>query len=151
MANSLTFTSEIFSVGTLFATASAATASGYIVTTTATPYDIMGGTVSYDRRFYGISAYNTGPAQTLTVYLWDGTKNSQLFQISAAIGSTTPTVTDLFNSNNISIFINGTRYATTTYGGNWGATASGGVNIGCNRGDTWFFPGYIWLRAKLKL
>ena len=47
------------------------------------------------------------------------------------------------NSNNISIFINGTRYATTTYGGNWGATASGGVNIGCNRGDTWFFPGYI--------
>ena len=36
-----------------------------------------------------------------TVYLWDGTKNSQIFQISAAIGSTTPTVTDLFNSANI--------------------------------------------------
>ena len=46
------------------------------------------------------------------------------------------------NSNNISIFINGTRYATTTYG-SWGATGGGGVNIGCNRGDTWFFPGYI--------
>lgn len=102
MATSLTFTSNIFSVGTLFATASAATASGYIVTTTATPYDIMGGTVSYDRRLYGISCFNTGPAQTLTAYLWDGTKNAQIFQISAAIGSTTPTVTDLFNSNNIS-------------------------------------------------
>lgn len=102
MANSLTFTSDIFSVGTLFATASAATASGYIVTTTATPYDIMGGTVSYDRRLYGISTYNTGPAQTLTVYLWDGIKNAQLFLISVAIGSTTPTVTDLFNSGNIS-------------------------------------------------
>jgi hypothetical protein len=46
------------------------------------------------------------------------------------------------NSNNISIFVNGTRYATTTYG-SWGSTSSGGVNIGCNRGDTWFFPGYI--------
>ena len=46
------------------------------------------------------------------------------------------------SSNNISIFINGIRYATTT-AGNWGSTASSGVNIGCNRGDTWFFTGYI--------
>jgi hypothetical protein len=101
VGTSLNFTSNIFSTGTLFATASAATASGYIVTTTATPYDILGSTHSYDKRLYSLSCYNTGPAQTLTVYLWDGTKNSQIFQISAAIGSTTPTVTDLFNSANI--------------------------------------------------
>jgi hypothetical protein len=101
MGTSLTFTSNIFSTGTLFATASAATASGYIVTTTATPYDVLGGTVSYDRRLYSLSCYNTGPAQTLTVSIWDGTKNAQIFLISAAIGSTTPTVTDLFNSANI--------------------------------------------------
>ena len=101
MASNLTFTSNIFTQGTLFATASAATASGYIVTTTATPYDILGGTVSYDRRIYGISVYNTGPAQTLTVYLNDNVKNAQIYQITAAIGSTTPTVTDLFNSSNI--------------------------------------------------
>jgi hypothetical protein len=46
------------------------------------------------------------------------------------------------DGTNISIFINGTRYATTTYG-SWGSTGANGVNIGCNRGDTWFFPGYI--------
>ncbi len=45
-------------------------------------------------------------------------------------------------SGNISIFINGTRYATANYG-SWGSTGVGGVNIGCNRGDTWFFPGFI--------
>lgn len=101
MSTSLTFTSNIFSIGTLFATASAATASGYIVTTTATPYDVLGGTTSYDRRLYSLSCYNTGPAQTLTVYLWDGSKNAQISLISAAIGSTTPTVTDIFNSANI--------------------------------------------------
>lgn len=100
MASSLNFTSNIFSQGTLFATASATGV--YTPTTTATAYEILGGTVSYDRRLYGLSVYNTGAAQTLTVFFNDNVKNAQIFQISAAIGSTTPTVTDLFNSSNIS-------------------------------------------------
>lgn len=99
MASNLTFTSNIFTIGTLFATASATGV--YTPTTTATAYEILGGTVSYERRLYGLSVYNTGPAQTLTVYLNDNVKNSQIFQITAAIGSTTPTVTDLFNTSNI--------------------------------------------------
>ncbi len=99
MASNLTFTSNIFTIGTLFATASAT--GFYTPTTTSTAYEILGGTFSYERRLYGLSVFNTGAAQTLTVFLNDNIKNSQIFQITVAIGSTTPTVTDLFNTSNI--------------------------------------------------
>lgn len=112
MANSITFTSNSFAITTQFATASAATASGYIVTTTNTFYDIVGGTTSYDRRIYGIGVTSTDTAniQTLTVALNDGTKNINLYQGSCPInsGNTTAIVNfDLFNTANASAIFSG--------------------------------------------
>jgi hypothetical protein len=107
MSTSLTFTSNIFSTGTLFATASAATASGYIVTTTNTFYDIGGGTTSYDRRIYGVGVTSTDTAniQTITVALNDGVKDIRLYQGACPVnsGNTTAIVNfDLYSTANAS-------------------------------------------------
>lgn len=101
MANSITFTSGSFIDTTIFATASAATASGYIVTTNNTHYDISG-TASYDRRVYGIGVTSTDTVniQTLTVALNDGTKNINIYQGACPVnsGNTTAIVNyDLYN------------------------------------------------------
>jgi hypothetical protein len=71
MATNLTFTSTSFYQGTTMS----ATAS-----TPATGKDILGGTASYDRRLYGISATSTDTvARDMT--LWFGT-STQYFQIA---------------------------------------------------------------------
>lgn len=102
MANSLTFTSNSFVNVVSFATASAATASGYQPSTNNTVYDIMGGTVSYDRRIYGLSCTSTfGTAETVTLYLFDGVSNKQMYQLSIPINSgnsTTIAPVDVFAS-----------------------------------------------------
>jgi hypothetical protein len=112
MANSITFTSNSFAATTQFATASAATASGYIVTTTNTLYGIVGATTSYDRRIYGIGVTSTDTAniQTITVALNDGTKDIRIYQGSCPInsGNTTAIVNfDLFTTANASSVFSG--------------------------------------------
>ena len=88
MATSLTFTSNSFTNMISFATASAATASGYQPSVSNTHYDITGATTSYDRRIYGINVTNTfATAETITVLLNDGTYKRQLFQLSVAASS----------------------------------------------------------------
>ena len=88
MATSLTFTSNSFTNMISFATASAATASGYQPSVANTQYDITGATTSYDRRIYGINVTNTfASAETITVLLNDGTYKRQLFQLSVAASS----------------------------------------------------------------
>lgn len=112
MANSITFTSGSFIDTTIFATASAATASGYIVTTTNTFYDIGGGTNSYDRRIYGIGVTSTDTAniQTLTVSLHDGIKDIRIYQGACPVnaGNTTAIVNfDLYSTANASAIFSG--------------------------------------------
>lgn len=142
MANSITFTSGSFIDTTIFATASAATASGYIVTTTNTFYDIGGGTTSYDRRVYGIGVTSTDTAniQTLTVALHDGTKNINLYQGACPInaGNTTAIVNfDLYNTANASAVFagqadgNGVTYFNLKAG--WSLKASYGTTLTSNR------------------
>lgn len=138
MANSIKFTSGSFAATTLFATASAATASGYIVTTTNTLYDIGGGTTSYDRRIYGIGVTSTDTAniQTITVALNDGTKDIRLYQGSCPInsGNTTAIVNfDLFSTANASSVFsaqadgNGVTYFNLKAG--WSIKASYGTAL----------------------
>lgn len=138
MANSITFTSGSFIDTTQFATASAATASGYIVTTTNTFYDIGGGTTSYDRRIYGIGVTSTDTAniQTLTVALHDGIKDIRIYQGACPInsGNTTAIVNfDLYNTANASAIFagqadgNGVTYFNLKAG--WSLKASYGTAL----------------------
>lgn len=103
MATSLTFTSNSFINTVSMATASAATASGYQPSSPNTNYDILGGTVSYDRRLYGINCTSTfGTAETVTIWS-SNTFSRQLYQVNIPLnsGNTTaaPSV-DLFGSSN---------------------------------------------------
>lgn len=103
MATSLTFTSNSFVYTVSMATASAATSSGYQPSSPNTHYDILGGTVSYDRRLYGINCTSTfGTAETVTIWL-SNTFSRQLYQVNIPLnsGNTTaaPSV-DLFGSSN---------------------------------------------------
>lgn len=137
MASSLTFTSNAFNTSISFATASAATASGFQPSNAATIYDIMGATTSYDRRIYGISSTSTfGTAETVTLYLFDGVSNKQLYQISVAASagnSTSVPSVDLFGSSNgASIFqkqkdANGVPYYNLPAG--WSVRASYGTTL----------------------
>ena len=103
MATSLTFTSNSFVYTVSMATASAATASGFQPSSPNTQYDILGGTVSYDRRLYGINCTSTfGTAETVTIWS-SNTFSRQLYQVNIPLnsGNTTaaPSV-DLFGSSN---------------------------------------------------
>jgi hypothetical protein len=103
MATSLTFTSNSFVYTVSVATASAATASGFQPSSPNTHYDILGGTVSYDRRLYGINCTSTfGTAETVTIWS-SNTFSRQLYQVNIPLnsGNTTaaPSV-DLFGSSN---------------------------------------------------
>lgn len=142
MANSITFTSGSFIDTTIFATASAATASGYIVTTTNTFYDIGGGTTSYDRRIYGIGVTSTDTAniQTLTVALHDGVKDIRIYQGSCPVnsGNTTAIVNfDLYNITAASPTLaaqadgNGVTYFNLKAG--WSLKASYSTTLTTNR------------------
>ena len=142
MANSITFTSNSFASTTQFATASAATASGYIVTTTNTFYDIGGGTTSYDRRIYGVGVTSTDTAniQTITVALNDGIKNINLYQGACPVnsGNTTAIVNfDLYSTANASAIFsaqadgNGVTYFNLKAG--WSLRAAYGTALTTNR------------------
>lgn len=80
MASNLTFTSAPFLQGF---TASAATSA------TNTRYTILTADATYDRRVYGISFVNTSAAsaQTVTIWLNDGTTAYQVFVLSVPISS----------------------------------------------------------------
>lgn len=137
MATNLTFTSNSFVSSISMATASAATASGYQPSVTNTPYDILGGTVSYDRRLYGINCTSTfGTIETATVWLWDGVSNKQLYQVSIPVNSgntTTNASVDVFGSSNgAGIFqkqkdANGVPYFNVPAG--WSLKASYGTTL----------------------
>jgi len=142
MANSITFTSNSFASTTLFATASAATASGYIVTTTNTFYDIGGGTTSYDRRIYGVGVTSTDTAniQTITVALHDGIKDIKIYQGACPVnsGNTTAIVNfDLYSTANASAIFsgqadgNGVTYFNLKSG--WSLKASYSTTLTTNR------------------
>jgi len=137
MGNSLIFTSNSFATAVSFATASAATASGFQPSSANTVYDIMGGTTSYDRRLYGISCTSTfGTIETVSVYLWDGISNKQMYQVSIPANSgnsTTISAVDVFgNINGSSIFqkqkdANGVPYYNLTAG--WSIRISYGTTL----------------------
>ena len=138
MANSIKFTSSSFLATTQFATASAATASGYIVTTTNTLYDISGGTTSYDRRIYGIGVTSTDTVniQTITVALNDGIKDIRIYQGSCPVNSGNTTAIanfDLFSTANASSVFsgqadgNGVTYFNLKAG--WSIDASYGTGL----------------------
>jgi len=80
MASNLTFTSAPFLQGL---TASAANS------TTNTRYTILTADATYDRRVYGISIVNTSAAsaQTVTIWLNDGTVHYQAFVVSVPLSS----------------------------------------------------------------
>ena len=103
MATSITFTSNSFINTISMATASAATASGYQPSSPNTHYDILGGTVSYDRRLYGINCTSTfGTAETVTIWL-SNAFNRQLYQVNIPLNSgntTAAPAVDLFGSSN---------------------------------------------------
>ena len=87
MATSLTFTSNSFVYTVSMATASAATASGYQPSSPNTHYDILGGTVSYDRRLYGINCTSTfGTAETVTIWIGNAF-DRQLYQVNIPLNS----------------------------------------------------------------
>jgi hypothetical protein len=103
MASNLTFTSNSFLTTVSFATASAATASGFQPSVAGIKYDILGGTVSYDRRLYGINITSTfGTIETVTIYM-SNTFDRQIYQVSVPLNSgnsiTAPAV-DIFGSSN---------------------------------------------------
>lgn len=137
MGNTLIFTSNTFLSAVSFATASAATASGFQPSNANTVYDIMGGTTSYDRRVYGISCTSTfGTIETVSVYIWDGVSNKQLYQVSVAANSgntTSAAAVDVFgNINGSSIFQkqkdpNGVPYFNLTAG--WSIRISYGTTL----------------------
>lgn len=80
MANNLTFTSAPFLQGL---TASAASS------TTNTKYTILTADATYDRRVYGISIVNTSSAsaQTVTIWLNDGSVSYQVFVLNVPLSS----------------------------------------------------------------
>ena len=80
MASNLTFTSAPFLQGL---TASAANSA------TNTRYTILTADATYDRRVYGISIVNTSAAsaQTVTIWLNDGTVHYQAFVVSVPLSS----------------------------------------------------------------
>jgi hypothetical protein len=138
MANSITFTSNAFASTTQFATASAATASGYTPTTTNTFYDIGDGPTSYDRRIYGVGVTSTDTAniQTITVALNDGIKDIRIYQGACPVnsGNTTAIVNfDLYSTANASAVFagqadgNGVTYFNLKSG--WSLKASYGTAL----------------------
>lgn len=80
MASNLTFTSAPFLQGL---TASAGNS------TTNTRYTILTADANYDRRIYGISIVNTSgaSAQTVTIWLNDGSVHYQVFVLSVPLNS----------------------------------------------------------------
>lgn len=92
MANNLTFTSAPFMQATI------ATAS----TSANTRYTILSADATYDRRIYGVSVAGTfSAAQTVTIYMNDGTTAYQTFQLSVAANSgnsTTVAAQDIMGS-----------------------------------------------------
>jgi hypothetical protein len=94
MANNLTFTSAPFLQGL---TASSANSS------TNTRYTILTADATYDRRIYGISIVNTSAAsaQTVTIWLNDGTVSYQVFVLNVPLNSgnsTTVAAVDIMGS-----------------------------------------------------
>lgn len=80
MATTLLFTSSSFIIGTTMSATSS--------TSFATANDIMGGTYSYDKRIYGISATSTDTvARDMTVWLYTGTTGFQVGKIAIALSS----------------------------------------------------------------
>jgi hypothetical protein len=94
MASTLTFTSAPFLQGL---TASASNS------TTNTRYTILTADATYDRRVYGISIVNTSAvsAQTVTIWLNDGTVSYQVFVLNVPVSSgntTTVAAVDIMGS-----------------------------------------------------
>lgn len=93
MASNLTFTSAPFMQGL---TASSANSSPN------TNYTILTADATYARRVYGISITSTDAgAQTVTIFLNDGSATYQVFQVSVAINagnSTTVAAADIMGS-----------------------------------------------------
>ena len=80
MATNLTFTSGSFIVGTTMSATSS--------TSFSTAVDILGGTVSYDRRLYSISATSTDTtARDMTVWLYTGATGFQVGKVAIALSS----------------------------------------------------------------
>ena len=79
MASTLTFTSAPFMQGLTSSLANSATN---------TKYDILSVDATYARRIYGISiATNDGGAQTVKIYLHDGSQSFQVFMINIPINA----------------------------------------------------------------
>lgn len=95
MATNLTFTSGSFIIGT---TMSATSSTSFLLAN-----DIMGGTVSYDRRLYGISAASTDTiARDMTVWLYTGSTGYQVGKVAIALSSGNTNAaaqTDVFGSS----------------------------------------------------
>jgi hypothetical protein len=93
MASSLTFTSAPFLQGATYSSSNSATA---------TRYDVISADATYARRIYGISiASSDAGANTVTIYLHDGTTSYQVYQVSVAANagnSTSIAAQDIFGS-----------------------------------------------------
>ncbi len=94
MASTLTFTQSAFLEGKIFTTGNSAN----------TSYTILSAT-SVDRRVYGISFTSTDAgAQTIKLYLYDGSSEYQLFTYSLAANagnSTTIAAADIFGDSKV--------------------------------------------------
>ncbi len=78
MASSLTFTSSSFAYAAQFDSGE----------TNNTEYDILTADATYDRRIYGISCTSTDAgAQTVKIFLHDGTTSFQIFTINIPLNS----------------------------------------------------------------
>lgn len=93
MASSLTFTSSSFAYAAQFDSAE----------TNNTEYDILTADATYDRRVYGISCTSTDTAaQTVKIFLNDGTTSFQIFTINIPLSSgntTSAAAVDIFGSS----------------------------------------------------
>jgi len=78
MASSLTFTSSAFAYAAQFDSTESAN----------TEYDILTVNATYDRRIYGISCTSTDTAaNTVKIFLHDGTTSFQIFTINIPLSS----------------------------------------------------------------
>jgi hypothetical protein len=93
MASTLTFTSAPFLQGATYSSSNSSAV---------TRYDIISADSTYSRRIYGISmASSDAGANTITIYLNDGTNTYQIYQVSVAANagnSTTIAAADIFGS-----------------------------------------------------
>lgn len=127
MAASLTFTSNSFAYATQFSSA----------TSINTEYDVLTVDNTYDRRVYGLSCTSTDTgAQTVKIYIHDGTTSYQIYTINIPLSSgntTSAAAVDIFGSSlGASAFqkqrdANGVPYFNLPAG--WKITASYGTAL----------------------